>query len=60
MSLKGKKDLEKHIGKFMKQYARKAQKGQEPNDRDYDRKVEQYLKQLSPYELSALMNKEDE
>jgi len=44
----------------MKQYARKAQKGQEPNDRDYDRKVEQYLKQLSPYELSALMNKEDE
>ncbi len=59
MSLKGKKDLEKHIGKFMKQYARKAQKGIEPNDRSYDRKIEKYLKQLSPEALSDLMNKED-
>jgi hypothetical protein len=43
---------------FAKQYARKSQKGIEPNDRQYSRKAEATMKHLSPEELSAVLNSE--
>ncbi|WGS51295.1 hypothetical protein LFL96_07270 [Paraburkholderia sp. D15] len=48
------------IGLFVQQYSRKAQKGIEPNDRQYDHKIEQKLKRLSPLDLSDLLLDEDE
>ena len=40
----------------MQQYRRRAQKGQEPNDRRYDPKIEQYLRRLKPEEVDVLIN----
>jgi hypothetical protein len=40
---------------FAKQYARKAQKGVEPNDRRYDREIEAGLCRMSPEELDSLL-----
>lgn len=40
---------------FARQYARKAQKGVEPNDRRYDRDIEQAASRMSPLELDALL-----
>ena len=51
--------LRANFGSFMRQYTRKAQRGVEPNDRQYDRKVEEEIKRLSPEELSELMSGED-
>jgi len=48
--------LTKNIGDFFKQYQRKSQRGVEPNDRSYDRKVEKKVKALPPEELSNLMH----
>jgi len=45
---------------FVKQYARKAQKGEEPNDRNYDRKLEERIKRMSPEELDALLREGDD
>jgi hypothetical protein len=47
------------LGRFVQQYARRAQKGWDPNDRNYDRKIEAKLKRLSPEELSELLSGED-
>jgi hypothetical protein len=51
-----KKKLAAQIGEFMRQYQRKAQRGVEPNDRLYSRKLERKLKRLPPAELDALLN----
>jgi len=40
---------------FVRQYARKAQKGVEPNDRRYDRSVEKRIKRMRPEELDRLL-----
>ena len=48
------------IGLFLKQYQRKAQRGQEPNDRGYDREIEGKIKALSPEELSEYMSGDGE
>jgi hypothetical protein len=40
---------------FVKQYARKRQRGVEPNDRTYDREVERLVQTMSPVELDALL-----
>lgn len=50
------------IGEFLRQYRRKAQRGIEPNDRQYSRKFEQKLKRMRPEELDELLNgfEEDE
>lgn len=48
------------IGLFVQQYSRKAQKGIEPNDRQYDHKIEQKMKRLSPLDLSDLLSDEEE
>lgn len=42
------------LGRFVQQYARKTRPS-EPNDRQYDRKLEKKLKRLSPSRLSDLL-----
>jgi len=50
--------LAAQLSSFVKQYGRKAQRGAEPNDRQYSREAEEAMKRLSPEELSALLNSE--
>lgn len=47
------------LGRFVQQYARKAQ-ASEPNDRQYDRKLEKKMKRLSPSELSDLLSENEQ
>ncbi|WP_202927632.1 hypothetical protein [Undibacterium crateris] len=47
------------LGKFVQEYGRKAQKGLDPNDRNYDRKIEEKMKRLPPDQLSELLTGED-
>ncbi|WP_431822922.1 hypothetical protein [Burkholderia sp. F1] len=51
--------LAAELGRFVQQYARKAQTS-EPNDRQYDRKLEKKMKQLSPSELSDLLSGDEQ
>ncbi|MFA6965037.1 hypothetical protein [Bosea sp. (in: a-proteobacteria)] len=49
------------VQKFVQLYARKAQRGVEPNDRRYDRKIEVAAKRMKPDDLDALLRQgEDE
>jgi hypothetical protein len=48
------------IGKFVQQYARKAYPTHDPNDRTYDRKLEQKIRRMKPEALDALMRLGDE
>lgn len=57
---KRKEKLRAEIGAFMQQYARKAQRGQEPNDRGYSRAIEAKLKRMRPEELDELLNGEQD
>ena len=41
------------IGVFLQQYQRKAQRGAEPNDRQYDRKIERYIRRMKPEVLNG-------
>lgn len=50
--------LSDDLARFVRQYERRAQKGVEPNDRRYDRKIEKQMKRLRPEELSALLYEE--
>jgi len=45
--------------RFVRQYGRKAQKGKEPNDRKYDRKVELTLKRMKPEQLDELLRDDE-
>ena len=45
---------------FVQKYGRKAQKGAEPNDRKYDRKVEQAVKQMKPDQLDRLLRDDED
>ena len=54
MSKRGKK-LAQELGVFLKQYARKAYKNIDPNDRTYDRNIEKLIKRMDPQELDRLM-----
>jgi hypothetical protein len=47
------------VRQFIGQYARKAQKGVEPNDRRYDRKVEQVVKHMKPDALDRLLRDDE-
>ena len=60
MSKKNKKDMASVIGFFLQQYQRKAQRGAEPNDRQYDRKIERYIRRMKPEELDKVLNGEEE
>jgi hypothetical protein len=55
-----KKKMAAQIGEFMRQYQRRAQRGVEPNDRQYSRKFEQKLKRLPPEEFDELLHGSDE
>jgi hypothetical protein len=57
---KRKEKLRAKIGAFIQQYARKAQRGQEPNDRGYSRAIEAKLKRMRPEELDELLNGEQD
>lgn len=46
------------LARFVQQYARKAH-ASEPNDRQYDRKLERKMKRLSPSELSDLLSQDE-
>jgi len=48
------------IGLFLQQYQRKAQRGGEPNDRQYDRKIERYIRRMKPEELDKVLNGEED
>jgi len=54
------KKLEGEIGSFVKQYKRKAHAGYDPNDRRYDREIEEKIKHMTAEELSALMSGEEQ
>jgi hypothetical protein len=43
------------LRRFVQQYARKTQ-ASDPNDRQYDRKLEKKMQRLSPTELSDLLS----
>jgi hypothetical protein len=45
---------------FVQKYGRKAQRGIEPNDRRYDREVEQSLRRMKPDELDSLLRDDEE
>jgi hypothetical protein len=45
---------------FVKQVGRKASPGYDPNDRHYDRDVEQMARRLPPTELDALLRDGEE
>ena len=52
--------LAAQLGRFVQQYERKAAKGWDPNDRGYDRKLEEKIKRLSPEVLSDLLSGEND
>jgi hypothetical protein len=54
------KKLLNDVGLFVQKYARKAQRGIEPNDRNFDRKVEQKIKTMKPEDLSRLLGEDGE
>lgn len=47
------------LARFIQQYARKARRSLDSNDRQYDRGVEARVKRMSPEELDRLL-REDE
>ncbi len=47
--------MEADVTLFLRQYARKAPKSGEPNDRGYSRAVEESVKRMRPEELDRLM-----
>ena len=48
------------ISLFLRQYARKARKGLDPNDRTYSREIEGIVKRMSPVQLDAIQRGEHE
>jgi len=60
MKSKRTRKLEGDIGAFIKQYKRKAHSGWDPNDRRYDRELEEKIKHMSPEELNDLMYGSDD
>jgi hypothetical protein len=48
------------VQRFAQQYARKAQKGIEPNDRRYKRQIEKKVKNMNPEELDRLLRDDED
>jgi hypothetical protein len=44
------------LGSFLRQYRRKRHPNFDPNDRSYDRELEQKIKRMDPVELDDLMH----
>lgn len=51
---------ENDVGQFVKDYGRKSQPGQEPNDRGYSRRIEEAIKRMPPEQLDQLLHGEAE
>jgi hypothetical protein len=59
MSKRNKKDIIRVIDEFLQQYGRKRRRrGLDPNDRHYDRKIEQYISRMKPDDLDEVLNGE--
>ena len=55
-----KKKIKAEYGAFAKQYARKRSKnGGNPNDRSYDRKLEEKIKRMKPEELAEILDDDE-
>ena len=50
---------EADLALFLRQYARKAEAGHDPNDRGYDRQLEERVKRMSPEDLDRLIRGDD-
>ena len=50
---------EAEVASFLRQYARKAPKRGEPNDRGYSRRTELKFKRMAPRELDDLLHGDD-
>lgn len=48
--------LQGELGAFVRQYGRKKHPGHDPNDRGYDRQLEQQMKQMDPRDLDDLLD----
>ena len=48
------------LKRFVEACGRQAQKGIEPNDRGYDRKVEKAVKRMKPEELDRVLRDDEE
>ncbi|NJS39876.1 MAG: hypothetical protein HC783_13660 [Rhodobacteraceae bacterium] len=48
------------VAVFARQYARRKQRGMDPNDRGYDRELEEQLKKMDPAELDRLLREDDD
>jgi hypothetical protein len=57
MSKRGKRLLQE-LGHLLQRYARKAHKGWDPNDRDYDRELEALVKRMRPEDFDRLLRDE--
>lgn len=53
-----KKKIKSSLGKFLQQYNRKSAT-HDPNDRSYDRKLEEKIKRMKPEELYNLLKEDD-
>lgn len=51
---------ESALDAFIRKYQRKRQKGVEPNDRGYDRELEEKVKRMRPEELDELLHGAEE
>ena len=51
---------EADLSLFIRQYARKAHRGHDPNDRGYCREVEKRVKRMPPEEVDRLIRGEEE
>lgn len=52
---KKRRPSESDLRLFVRQYARKAKRGIDPNDRHYSREVERKIKQMKPEDVDRLM-----
>ena len=48
------------LQQFVQQYGRKAQKGVEPNDRRYDRRLEKAVKTMPPEALDRIIREDED
>ncbi len=51
-----KKKIKAEYRSFLKQYARKHKNSPDPNDRHYDRKLEEKIKRMKPADLCSLLD----
>lgn len=52
--------MDRQMGAFLRQYTRKAYPGRDPNDRGYDRAIEQYIRRLRPRDLDVLLHGDED